>query len=288
MGIKPEAYQTYFERKPTERDLALRLDEGFEVTYGRSHGELSMWLAEPKNHLKTRFGFAKELLVIYSPHAKTDARVLTAIENISRYPDFRHRIDRAVVLLLHAGERKETEALFRENLDWIIVPIGTEELNDPQRGSLFLRSRLAETIGLVDLFGMSNAITDDKYFFGRNDLVQTLSTRTVERQENAGLFGLRKTGKTSILFALQRRLQDASLLVEYIDCQNPGIHAARWWEVLENITQRCFDALERRHNRPAQPAGRYEQRTAGNMFLRDIRGMLEFGALRHILLLLMR
>ena len=285
MSIKPEADRTYFEARPIERDLANRLDEGFNVTYGRSQGELSMWLADPKDHLRERFGFAKELLTIYSPHAKTDARVLTAIENITRSPDFRHRVDRAVVLLIHSGGPTETAALLRENLDWIIVPISTRDLTDSGRGDLFLRAKIAETIGRVDLFGMSSPITDDKYFFGRNDIVQTLSTRTVERQENAGLFGLRKTGKTSVLFALQRHLHGAPVLVEYVDCQNPGMHAARWWQVLETIVQRCADTLQREHKRTARLVGNYDQTTAGTSFLRDIRAIIEAGNLRHVLLL---
>jgi hypothetical protein len=166
--IKQEAYEAYFVSREAERELAIRLDEGFTVTFGRTHGELSMWLAEPKAHMRERFGFAKELLVIYSRHARTDARVLTAIENILRGPDFRHRVDKSVVLLVHAGDEQETNALLQENLDWIVVPIITRELTDPNRGDLFLRAKIARAIGNVDLFGMSSPVTDDRYFFGRN------------------------------------------------------------------------------------------------------------------------
>lgn len=283
--IRDDAYETYFVHRESEMDLAQRLDEGFTVTFGRSHGELGMWLAEPKTHMRERFGFAKELLVVYSRHSKTDARVLTAIENISRSPDFRHRIDRAVVLLVHAGDLRETEALLQEKLDWIIVPIHTEELTNPHRGDLFLRSRIAQTIGNVDLFGMSSPITDDRYFFGRNDLVQQLVTRLVERSENAGLFGLRKTGKTSVLFAIQRRLADRPVLVEYIDCQNPGVHAGRWWQVLESMARRCSASMQREHRRSARLTGEYDQVNAGTKFLSDIREMLSAGNLGQMVLL---
>ena len=113
MAIKPEADQAYFRSRPEERDLASRLDEGFDITYGHTWGGLAMWLSEPKSHMRERFGFAKELLTIYSEHKRTDARVLTAIEHISRTPEFKHRMERAIVLLVHRGNADETRQLLQ-------------------------------------------------------------------------------------------------------------------------------------------------------------------------------
>ena len=284
MAIKAEADNAYFKSKPEERELATRLDEGFDVTYGHSWGDLAMWLSEPKSHMRERFGFVKELLAIYSKHIRTDARVLTAIENISRTPEFKHRMERAIVLLVHHGDPDETRQLLQEHPDWIIVPVAATELTNPERGTLFLRARIADTIGTLDLFGMSSPITSDRYFFGRNDLVQQLITRLIDRGENAGLFGLRKTGKTSVLYAVSRRLQDQPILTEYIDCQNPGIHAARWWQVLESIAERCADSLKRDHKRTVATS-RYDERNAGNLFLKDVRALLTDGQLQHVVLL---
>lgn len=284
MAIKPEADQAYFKSRPDERDLAIRLDEGFDVTYGHTWGGLAMWLSEPKPHMKERFGFAKELLTIYSKHMRTDARVLTSIENISRTPEFKHRMERAIVLLVHRGDAEQTRQLLQEHPDWIIVPIAANELMNPERGSLFVRARIADTIGTLDLFGMTSPITSDRYFFGRNDLVQQLIVRMIDRGENAGLFGLRKTGKTSVLFAISRRLEDRPILAEYIDCQNPGIHAARWWQVLESIAERCADSLKRNRKRTVAISS-YDERNAGNLFLKDIRALLADGQLQHIVLL---
>ena len=284
MAIKLEADEAYFKSHPEERDLAGRLDEGFDVTYGHSWGDLAMWLCEPKSHMRERFGFVKELLAIYSKHNRTDARVLTAIENISRTPQFKHRMERAIVLLVHHGDPADTRQLLQEHPDWIVVPMAADELTNPERGALFLRARVAVTIGTLDLFGMSSPITSDRYFFGRNDLVQQLIVRLIDRGENVGLFGLRKTGKTSVLYAVSRRLQDQPILAEYIDCQNPGIHAARWWQVLESIAERCADSLKRDRKRTV-PTSRYNERSAGNLFLKDVRALLTHGQLQHIVLL---
>ena len=284
MGIKPAANEAYFKFKTEEQELASRLDEGFDVTYGNSWGELAMWLCDPKSHMRERFGFSRELLGIYSKHPRTDARVLTAIENISRRPEFKHRMERAIVLLVHNGDPEETRNLLKEHPDWIIVPIAAVELNNPTRGALFLRAQIANTIGTLDLFGMSSPITTDRYFFGRNDLVQQLIVRLIERGENAGLFGLRKTGKTSVLYAVSRRLAEQPTLIEYIDCQNPGIHAARWWQVLESVAERCADSVKRTHKRTVATS-RYDERNAGNLFLKDVRALLSDGQLQHIVIL---
>lgn len=284
MALRLNAEEAHFKTHPDERDLALRLDEGFDITYGRMHGDISMWLADPQEHMRERFGFAKELLTLYSKHSKTDARILTAVENISRNPDFKHRIERAVVLLIHRGDQQLTQQLFTEHPDWIIVPMSVAELEDPKRGPMFVRSRISETLGQLDLFGMTSPITSDRYFFGRGDVVQQLIVRLVERSENAGLFGLRKTGKTSSLFALMRRLDERPVLVEYMDCQNPGIHAARWWQVLQAIVERCANSLKIHHKRHVSTS-KYEPHTAGNMFLQDLRSIITTGNVERVVVL---
>jgi len=286
MAVRPEADRAYFAARPEEHALAHRLDEAFDVTFGQTHGELAFWLAEPKDHAKERFGLQQEVLVIFSPHSRTDARVLTAIENITRHPDFRHRTEKILFLLIHKGFLDETQELVRTQTERIIVPVGVEELLNPQRGSLFLRKKISDAVGAIDLFGVSSPITSDKNFFGREDLVQHLVNRSAARRDNTGLFGLRKTGKTSVLFAVQRRVTDHPVLIEYFDCQNPGIHAARWWQVLENISTRCSETLKRQFHRSARIIGGYTPANGGTLFSSDIKAILEEGKLEQTILML--
>ncbi|HWG41291.1 MAG TPA: hypothetical protein VN688_00790 [Gemmataceae bacterium] len=286
MAIKTDADVAYFSKRPEERQLAALLHEAFDVTFGNAHGQLAFWLADPQKHTRERFGLQKEVLVVYSPHVSTDARVLTAVENISRHPDFRHRVDKVLSVLIHKGDPEAAEQLVREATDRIIVSIHVDELLNPQRGSLFFRSKLAQQIGAIDLFGMSSPITSDKYFFGRDDLVQVLTNRSVVSKGNSGLFGLRKTGKTSILFAIQRRLEGRPVLAEFVDCQNPGVHAARWWQVLENLVFRLGEALKRDFKRDAKLQEGYNQANAGIRFSSDIQAILKYGNLENTILML--
>jgi hypothetical protein len=286
MAIKHSADEAHFKQRPDERRYAMLLDECFYITHGSRHKELSYWLAQPKTHVKDRFGVSKEVLVIYSPHLRTDARVLTAISELSFAPALRHRLEKVLVLLVHHGSAHDVSDLVSDKIDRVIVPFTTSELDNRDSGVLFVQSRIAQQLGHTDLFGMSSPITSDSYFFGREELVQTLVNRAVVRNESSGLFGLRKMGKTSILYAVQRRLAQQSVLTEYIDCQNPGIHAARWWEVLDNIAQRLTRSLKSKFKRTVKKDANYSPTTAGTAFSNDVQAILHHGELEHLILML--
>lgn len=281
MAIHPESDRVFFSGRPRQREIALRLDEAFDVTFGDLHGELFLWLAKAKPHVTERFGINQEVLVIYSPFAETDARILTAIEEISRKNQFRMRIEKIITILVHNGDQHQARAL--SSPDRIIIPFHAEELSGPSRGSIFVRSRIAEIIGPMNLFEMSSPIKSDKYLFGRDELIQTLVDRLCFRRENSGLFGLRKTGKTSVLFAVQRRIPDLGILTEYMDCQNPGLHGARWWQLLHVITERL---LKRRPVKSMSKLHTYNPATAGKEFLDDVKEILEKGNVQQIAILL--
>ena len=81
---------------------------------------------------------------------------------------------------------------------------------------------------------MESPLKTEAYFYGRNKLVQKLFDKYLIG-EQSGLFGLRKTGKTSVLYALERQMVLRNGYSIYIDCQNPGIYMLRWNELLKHI-----------------------------------------------------
>ncbi|TWB43204.1 AAA domain-containing protein [Nitrospirillum pindoramense] len=220
--------------------------------------------------MNQRFGLQQEVLILYSPQNKSDARILTAIEQISRSPDFKHRIDKVLFLLIHNGDQNDTNTLTESDSDRVIINLTPHEILDPHRGSFFLRSKISTRFGKIDLFGMSSPIGNDQYFFGRDTLVQDIIQNCTVKNQSAGLFGLRKTGKTSVLQAILRRLEAQGILCDYIDCQSPGIHAARWWQALQNIVERLNSKLSERHKRSAKLNLDYNQANCGTRFSSDI------------------
>ena len=133
---------------------------------------------------------------------------------------------------------------------------------------------------------MTSAIRSDKYFFGRNELVQNLISRSTQKRENCGLFGLRKTGKTSVLRAVQRRIDGKYIHAEYVECSNPGFHAARWWKALENLIERCRHSLARKLGADIPVFGKYRESDAGTRFAHDVNTLLHTGKLEQLILML--
>lgn len=275
MGIHRDADEIFFKQHERQRPLALALGEAFEITYGHEAGGLSFWLAEPTAPTRERFGLTREILVVYSGHRQTDARVLTAMDEICSSTTYRNRVDQTLALLIHAGDEDQTQGLLaptqeQDHGDRVIVPLRVSDLLDPGRGDMFVRSAIARALGGTDLFGMSSPVTSERYFFGRHDLVRALISRSLMHNQNSGLFGLRKTGKTSVLFAVMRALADRPVRCEYVDCHNPGLHSQRWWEVLEQIAQRLGARDEGQE--------RYRPGDAGLRFGSGIHRLLESGA----------
>jgi tetratricopeptide (TPR) repeat protein len=72
-------------------------------------------------------------------------------------------------------------------------------------------------VGQGDLFDVHSPIADAGTFFGRGQFIHTLTTKIIHR-ENFGIFGLRKVGKTSLVFQLRENLPKN--LIGYVDLQS--------------------------------------------------------------------
>jgi hypothetical protein len=283
--IKIEAQNAFFKSQTRQAELAACLDEAFDVTYGSYGQGQPFWLCDPKPQVSERFGFSQEIVALYSSHPKPDARLLTSLSSLLNQKELRARVDRIVSLIIYEGDPATIKALTEREHDRILVPIAASELIDKQRGPFFIRAKIAERVGQFDLFGMSSPIQHDRYFYGRQNLVQELLTRAVARREQSGLFGLRKTGKTSVLFAVQRRLEETETLCEYMDCQNPGIYGGRWWNVVDELTRRILKSANQRVGGTTLKFTESASPNAAVEFMRVVKAVLELQGISQIVLL---
>jgi predicted AAA+ superfamily ATPase len=67
-----------------------------------------------------------------------------------------------------------------------------------------------------DLFDITSPLRKDLYFFGRTDLINKLVDRH-SSNENSGVFGLRRSGKTSLIYAVER-LMERGCFSLYLHC----------------------------------------------------------------------
>jgi len=122
----------------------------------------------------------------------------------------------------------------RLSQDFIIIPIPLtmveQSLPDQNKCIGCFNEYVDRYLPGKDLFYQMDAISDSSVFFGRTELLNHLE-KDLLRFQQVGLFGLRKVGKTSVLFQLQSLLKAYPTV--YIDLQL-YIRASRYSVTLFN------------------------------------------------------
>lgn len=187
----------------------------FDVTWGarRTAYNTSFYefIIKPSDIFSEIFGLEYEILLFYTPYDTMQARTMQAISSAFLNDPAKGRVENLVcVIVSDAADSKEwvtRYAIEQQDLRSYVV-FTTEELKTARQFSIqaIFRSQLGER----DLFDIQLPLLDDLYFFGRQDIIQTLQDN-VRNCNNCGVFGLRKTGKTSLLFKLIRVINESCL-----------------------------------------------------------------------------
>ncbi|WP_251028857.1 ATP-binding protein [Bacillus sp. ISL-18] len=114
------------------------------------------------------------------------------------------------------------------------------------------------------MFAFEAPLKKDLYFFGRWDLVHTLVNRYFSGEISA-IFGLRKTGKTSILYGIDRVIDREGGATVWVDCQR--LHFKRWNTALFYIIRE----LNEKYNIPINYSeSEYTEVKAPDLFEKEI------------------
>ncbi|GJM78703.1 hypothetical protein HMSSN139_11990 [Paenibacillus sp. HMSSN-139] len=193
------------------------------------------FLLKPTELYQEMFNIDRELVVILSPYETFQPRTLDAFDHVYKLYE-KLRIDRICGLLVSQDNevvRNLGNILKNDKEAQIIVPFSYNEIIK-QYDAYFIRNRFKEHFYTRDLFAFRAPLKKDLYFFGRKDLVHNIVNRH-KSNENSGLFGLRKTGKTSVIFGIERVLDEMDEVSVFIDCQSPAFHKRRWNKALHYI-----------------------------------------------------
>lgn len=276
--IRTEVSDQYLSIYPAERDLLLPFLDGFHVTWATKkrgyNTELSVFFLSPEDHYKESYGFENEVLLVYSPYKRMEPRTLQTIEQVFSASPAKGRVETLNYFLIsdcdevkswlesYVSSRQETR---------IIVSFTKSEIISAKGDTWFLRNKLEQQFFGRDLFNYSLPLVEDTYFFGRQNITMDYYD-AVRRSENKAIFGLRKTGKTSLLFKLRRLCEAESLInVFYYDCKLPHIRKSRWFELLKDISSDISAKLEIGDNLP------FDERTASKSFIDLIKNAHEKG-----------
>lgn len=281
--IHPAAEQAYFDNYSRDRDVVRPLLSCFDVTHAlrrrRGNDEVAAFILRPERFMAELLGLEREFLVVYSPFSDFQARTISLHDEIAA--ENQVRLDPLGSMII--GDADSTydavqEYLIRDPERPPIVAISKAQLLT-LRDADAIRKVFVQQLFRRDLFAIESPIRSDTLFFGRLAIVSELVDR-FRAGQNSGLFGLRRIGKTSVLYALGRRCQSGELGgFAYMDASNPAIYRGRWWQFLQE-TIRHFAlplSLERGDRSKVRALNiTYSENDAAGHFKADVLRLLRY------------
>jgi hypothetical protein len=245
--IHHEAEAIHFSKNPDHRQIVKPFLSCFDVTRGfwreRGHDRLACFYLKPEKFIAEQIGLEREMLLVYAPYQEFQARSLKLHDEV--LASDRLRLD-PVGSVLVTDDPNTSEGVRRflvsEPERPPIVGLAKDDLSSIREAD-DLRSIFFRQLFQRDLFALEAPLKTDVTFFGRHDIVTELLDRYRSGQ-NSGLFGLRRIGKTSVLYAVQRRCADGEIAgAVYLDASSPALHRSRWWSVLQTIVRTASEPL---------------------------------------------
>ena len=271
------AAEKYFDGYPAERDLVRPLLAAFEVTWAsrqrRGRGEIAAYFLKPERFIAELFGTDREILFVYAPFPTLQARTIELHDMVASQHATRLDPMGSILVAPPSTTKRFVQEYLATNPERPpIVAFSVDELAALTDTSA-LRAALISQLFKRDLFAVESPLKSDALFFGRASVVSELLDR-FRAGQSSGLFGLRRIGKTSVLYALGRRsVHDNLGGVAYVDTSNPGLHKSRWWGVLQQLVQaiaKPFDLKRGERSHVRALTIEYDEGNAARHFKSDV------------------
>ena len=242
MGYIKEEVKNNYNLSNKDMSIAKFFTNGFNINYGdvikEANTEITVFILEPEDYIKEGFGIEKETILVISQYETMEDRTIRATEKLYQKYPFKNRVDNLCYFLVS----KDDNVIDWLNLYYdastnsrIIIPFSIKEITENKTNQWFIRDRLRKYSFDKDLFGYTLPLQNDNSFFGRQQILGRYID-SIKRCQNRGVFGLRKTGKTSLLFKISRTLKEQKIgHVFFYDCKNPQVRKKRWNELLYDI-----------------------------------------------------
>lgn len=194
----------------------------------------------PGSSIKTQFGISLEIPVVISLHRNLQPRVLSQFDLFRDNP----AVDPDIGILVASDKKAVNYARDRRRTSFSVVTLLEENL-EKIRTSSNLRTELANNLRSTNQFDLSIEIYDSGNFFGRNEDIVAL-TDIVAANQCVGLFGLRKSGKTSLLHQVRNTLSAKSIPSTYIQLNHISDEIEFRRTILKEIYKTTRDNREQR------------------------------------------
>ena len=209
------------------------------VRIGQS--DYKYFLIRPTAAYEEALGLSREVVVVLCSYEIFEPRTMEAFEEV--YGRFhKNRLERICYVLISADEKIEAHlSMCLSNQEsQVIIPFSYDGLDENRGNANYIRNQFRKFFYSRDLFDFSEPLKKDFYFFGRNELTVTIIKKH-QANQNFGLFGLRKTGKTSIIYDVIRKLPLLDSIGIFIDCQDTSFNFRRWNSALYYVLLRAYE-----------------------------------------------
>lgn len=247
--IKDEVLNNY-SLSDLDKAIAKIFTIGFNINNGdivkEANTTITTFILEPEDFMKEGFGLDKEIALFISHFEQMEGRTIRAAECIlEKYP-FKNRVDNLCYFLVSKDSNLDQwiNQYYDPSINSrIIFPLNIPELMANKGNQWFIRDKLRQYSFDKDLFGYALPLQNDSSFFGRQQILGRYID-AIKRCQNKGIFGLRKTGKTSLLFKIMRTIKEQRIgQVFFYDCKNPQVRKKRWFELLYDINMSISSRL---------------------------------------------
>lgn len=246
-GINPQVSISHLLHD--ERDILHLFSKVFYVTSGGREFDIGRstyryFLVKPTEYFIDTFQLSRELAVVFDDYVSFEPRALDAAGYVYRTIDSKLRLDRGCSILVcrdNSVEEKLSTLLRDSNLDQIVIPFTIDELLSSTQVETLIRDRFRKYLFDTDLFATFKPIENEIFFFGRRDLILDIVSKC-KNNTNCGVFGLRRSGKTSVLYAVRRLLNQESYSTVFIPCES-DLSSINWRKALYKLVTNVYNAL---------------------------------------------
>lgn len=215
--------------------------------WGRDEAALRVF---PSPVISNQFDISLEIPVLIANYESLQPRMLRRFDTSG---DLRGSAsaDKDVAVLVAADVRAHDLVRDRKRFAFPVLVVEAERLASGGYANTDLRVELGQLLRSVDHFDYSNEITTAADFFGRLEEIEALMRLAVAGQ-SVGIFGLRRAGKTSLLYRVRSELRDRGVSSIYLQLNALLDADALRGEILRGLDEL---ATEKGSKRPRRDPG---------------------------------
>lgn len=231
------------------------------------------FLMKPTPIFSEMFNIDREVICVFSNYTSFEPRSIDVFDIIQKKLPSQLRTENICRVLISRDEKTELllESFIKSNPEHpIVVPFTYNELLSTY-DAFFIRNKFVKHFYSRNLFSFFSPLRKEIYFYGRAQLVQELVNKHLS-SEHSGLFGIRKSGKTSIIYAIERALDNHKIPYISIDCESPSIHMLRWNNLLYKINNLLKEKVA---STTSISEKNYDEKNAADSFESDFKRILK-------------